>query len=74
MNLTQKAQDTALEHPNYQPKHQLFPQSFTEVYCQKIILIDLVPGKVYQFFLSLASFLKPCSLPLPVANLTANVT
>lgn len=34
---------------------------------------DLVPGKVYQFFLSLVSFLKLGFLPLPVATLTANV-
>lgn len=73
MDLTQKTQDTALQHPNYQPKHQTFPQSLRDVCCQSIMLTSLVPGKVYQFFLSLVSFLKSCIFPLPVATLTANV-
>lgn len=44
-----------------------------EVCCQSIMLTDLVCGKVYQFFLSLVSFLKPCFLRLPVATLNAHV-
>jgi len=38
------------------------------------MLTDLAPGKVYQFFLSLVSVLKPCFFPLPVATLNANVS
>lgn len=73
MDLTQKVQDTALQHPNYQWKHHPFPQTLRDVCCQSIMLTDLVPGKVYQFFLSLISFLKLCFFVLPVAILIANV-